>query len=47
MLVHWAGAGLHFLSEFGGAKKVEPIDGDTGFSAAISWMHDLGAESEH
>ena len=27
-------------------RFVEPIDGDTGFSADISWMHNLGAESE-
>ena len=27
-------------------SSVEPIDGDTGFSAAISWMHNLRAQSE-
>ena len=27
-------------------RSVEPIDGDMGISAAISWMHNIGAESE-
>ena len=27
-------------------SSAEPIDGGMGFSAAISWMHNLGAESE-